>query len=64
MARDRNNNFSKDGHPVAPDLYDTMWGDIHPVDAVPCPPDNLYETYAQHGGDPTPKDNNANGSDR
>ena len=65
MSPDKNNNFSKDDNSgVAGDTYDGQWGDIHQVKDYPCPPDNLYETYTQHGGNPTPKDNNANGSDR
>lgn len=27
-------------------------------------PDGMTESYKQHGGDPTPRDNQANGSER
>jgi hypothetical protein len=41
-----------------------QWGNLHETDLEETPPENLFQTYASHGGDPTPRDNNANGSPR
>lgn len=45
------------------DAYDVN-GVVHEQPADECPPDNLYPVYESHAGNPTPKDNNANGSAR
>jgi len=44
--------------------YNVENGNLHEQSYADCPPDNFYATYKLHGGDPTPKDDNANGSPR